>query len=102
MCELGFSPFFRERSFKSRQNPRVDFFSGKERLRRIQNGIFPFTVAEFWGRWIVLSYCLLLLLLKNGLKRIKTDSPSFVSLLFVVCGLPLEELDLTHEPILII
>ena len=27
---------------------------------------------------------------------------SFVSLLFVVCGLPLEELDLTHEPILII
>ena len=27
---------------------------------------------------------------------------SFVSLLFVVCGLPLEELDLSHEPILII
>ena len=78
-----FSPFFRERSFKSRQNPRVDFFSGKERLRRIQNGVFPFTVAEFWGRWIVLSYCLLLLLLlllKNGLKRIKTDyhCPSLV------------------------
>ena len=31
MCELGFSPiFFRERSVKSRQNPRVDFFWGKE------------------------------------------------------------------------
>ena len=80
MCELGFFPFFRERSFKSRQNPRVDFFSGKKRLRRIQNGIFPFTVAEFCGRWIVFSYCLLLLLLKNGLKRIKIDyhRPSLV------------------------
>ena len=29
------------------QNPRVDFFSGKKRLRRIQNGVFPFTVVEF-------------------------------------------------------
>ena len=27
MCELGVFPvFFRERSFKSRQNPRADFF----------------------------------------------------------------------------
>ena len=42
MCELGFSHFLRERSFKSRQNPKVDFFSGKKRLRRI-----PFTVVEF-------------------------------------------------------
>ena len=51
MCELDyFSHDFRERAFKSRQNPRVDFFLGKKRLRRIQNGIFPFTVAEFCGR----------------------------------------------------
>ena len=43
MCEHGFFPIsFRERSFNSRQNPRVDFFSGKKRLRRIQNGVFPF------------------------------------------------------------
>ena len=54
MCEVSVFPiFFRERSFKSRQNPRVDFFSGKKRLRRIQNGVFPFTVVEFCGRWIV-------------------------------------------------
>ena len=53
MCELGFFPhFLRERSFKSWQNPRVDFFSGKKRPRRIQNGVFPFTVVEFCGRWI--------------------------------------------------
>ena len=48
-----FSHFVRERSFKSRQNPRVDFFSGKKRLRMIQNGVFPVTVVEFCGRWIV-------------------------------------------------
>ena len=39
-----FFPFFRERSFRSRQNPRVDFFSGKKRLRRIQNGVSSFVV----------------------------------------------------------
>ena len=51
MCEHVFFPhFLRERSFKSRQNPRADFFSGKKRLRRIQNGVFPFTVVEFCGR----------------------------------------------------
>ena len=50
MCELVFSHFLRERSFKSRQNPRVDFFSAKKRLRRIQNGVFPLTVVEFCGR----------------------------------------------------
>ena len=32
MCELGFfSHFLRERSFKSRQNPRVDFFFRQEK-----------------------------------------------------------------------
>ena len=41
MCELGVSLiFFRERSFKSRQNPRPDFFQGKKRLGRIQYGVF--------------------------------------------------------------
>ena len=44
MCE-----FLGERSFKSRQNPRGDFFSGKERLPRIQNSVFPFTALEFCG-----------------------------------------------------
>ena len=48
-----FPHFLRERSFKSRQNPRVAFFSGKKRLRKIQNVVFPFTVVEFCGRWIV-------------------------------------------------
>ena len=33
LCELSFFPiWFRERSFKSQQNPRVDFFYGKKRL----------------------------------------------------------------------
>ena len=31
----------------------LTFSSGKKRLRRIQNGFFPFTVVEFCGRWIV-------------------------------------------------
>ena len=54
MCELGvFRIFFRERSFKSRQNPRVDFFQGKKGLGRIENGVFPVAVAEFCARWIV-------------------------------------------------
>ena len=48
-----FSHFLRGRSFKSRHNPRVVFFSGKKRLRRIQNGVFPFTFVEFCGQWIV-------------------------------------------------
>ena len=42
-----FPHFFREWSFKSRQNARVVFFEDKKRLGRIQNGVFPFTVAEF-------------------------------------------------------
>ena len=36
-------------SFKSRQNPRVDLFLGKKRLRRIQNGVFPFKCS--WVLW---------------------------------------------------
>ena len=51
MCELGVFPIiFRERSFKSRQNPSADFFQGKKRLGRIQYGVFQFTVAEFYVR----------------------------------------------------
>ena len=54
MCELGVFPFFfRERSVKSRQNPRADFFLGKKRLGSIQYRVFQFTVAEFCARWIV-------------------------------------------------
>ena len=54
MCELGvFSIFLSERSFKTRQNPRADFFQGKKRLGRIQYSVFQFTVAEFCARWIV-------------------------------------------------
>ena len=48
MCELGVLPIFsreEERSFKS----------GK-RLWSIKNGVFPFTVAEFWARWTVYSF----------------------------------------------
>ena len=41
-----FFPIFTERSFKSRQNARVDIFLRQETFRRIQNGVFPFTVAE--------------------------------------------------------
>ena len=34
MCELCVSQFFRERSFKSRQNPRVDFFLRQEKTSK--------------------------------------------------------------------
>ena len=45
-----FSLFFRERSFESRQNAGVGFFFYRqENTSRIQNGVFPFTVAEFCG-----------------------------------------------------
>ena len=44
-----FSHFLSERSFISRQNPRVDFFSGKKRLRRIQNGVF--SIYCCWVLW---------------------------------------------------
>ena len=54
MCELGFSPIFLEKDLlKVDKILGLTFFSGKKRLRRIQNGVFPFTVVEFCGRWIV-------------------------------------------------
>ena len=47
MCELGAFPiFFRERSFKSRQNPTADLFYR----------VFQFTVAKFCAQWIVYNY----------------------------------------------
>ena len=56
MCELGFFPIFLVKDLlKVNKIPRLTFFLGKKRLRRIQNGIFPFTIVEFCGRWIVYS-----------------------------------------------
>ena len=49
MSSVFFPFFFRERSFESRQNARVGFFFRQENTSRIQNGVFPFTVAEFCG-----------------------------------------------------
>ena len=50
MCEFSVFPIFLENDlFKSQQNPRVKFFLGKKRLRRIQHGVFSFTVAEFYA-----------------------------------------------------
>ena len=54
MCEQGFFPIFLEKDLlKVDKILGLTFFSGKKRLRRIQNGVFPFTVVEFCGRWIV-------------------------------------------------
>ena len=39
-----FSHFLREISFESRQNSRVDFFSGKKRLRKIHLLLLSFVV----------------------------------------------------------
>ena len=50
MCELGFFPIFlRERFFKSRQNPRVDFFLGKKILRTISKR--RFSIYCNWVLW---------------------------------------------------
>ena len=42
-----FSHFLGERSFKSRQNPRVDYFSGKKRLRRFKTAFFHLLLLSF-------------------------------------------------------
>ena len=55
MCELGVFPIFLKNDLL-KVDFRVDFFQGKKRLRRIQNGVFPFTVAEFCARWIVYNF----------------------------------------------
>ena len=40
MCELGFSHFYSERSFKSRQNPRVDFFQARKDFEGFKMAFF--------------------------------------------------------------
>ena len=41
MCELGVFPiFFRDRSFKSRQNPRVDIFKARKDLEGFKTAFF--------------------------------------------------------------
>ena len=47
-----FSHCFRERSIKSRQNPRADFSKARKDLEGFKTAFFPFTVAEFCARWI--------------------------------------------------
>ena len=47
MCELGVFPiFFRERSFKSRQNPRADFFKGNKKTWK--DSIRRFSIYCSW------------------------------------------------------
>ena len=41
MCDLGVFPiFFRERSFKRRQNPRVDFFKARQDFEGFKTAFF--------------------------------------------------------------
>ena len=50
MCEFGFfSHFLRERSFKSRQNPRVDFFTGKKRQKDSKRRISIYCCWVLWS-----------------------------------------------------
>ena len=59
MCELGFFPIPLENALlKVDKILGLTIFLSKERLRRIQNSVFPFTVTEFCGRWIVYNSCL--------------------------------------------
>ena len=48
MCELGVFPiFFRERSFKSRQNPRADFFKARKDLEGFNTAFFNLLELSF-------------------------------------------------------
>ena len=48
MCELGVFPiFFRERSFKSRQNPRVDFFQARKDFEGFKTAFFHLLLLSF-------------------------------------------------------
>ena len=53
MCELGVLPSFLENDVLKVDKILGLTFLKAIRLRRIQNGVFPFTVAEFCVRWIV-------------------------------------------------
>ena len=56
MCELGVFPIFffifRERPFKSQQNPRVDFFKSRKDFEGLKTLLllffFSFIVADFF------------------------------------------------------
>ena len=48
MCELGFfSHFHRQRSFKSRQNPRVDFFQARKDFEGFKTAFFHLLQLSF-------------------------------------------------------
>ena len=48
MCELGVFPiFFRERSFKSRQNPSADFFKARKDLEGFKTAFFHLLQLSF-------------------------------------------------------
>ena len=53
MCELGVFPiFFKERLFKSQQNPSIDFFKPRKRLWRIKNVFVLFCFVFFiYSSW---------------------------------------------------
>ena len=54
VCALFFSHFLRERSFKSRQNPRVDFFFRQEKTSKDSKR--RFSIYCCWVLWSM--YCL--------------------------------------------
>ena len=47
MCELGCFHFLRERSFKSRQNPRVDIFPARKDLEGFKAAFFHLLLLSF-------------------------------------------------------
>ena len=47
MCELGFSHFYSERSFKSRQNPRVDLFQARKDFEGFKMAFFHLLQLSF-------------------------------------------------------
>ena len=53
MCKLAFFPIFLENDLLKGDKILGLTFLDNKILRRIQNGVFPFTVTEFCGRWII-------------------------------------------------
>ena len=47
MCELVFFHFLRERSFKGRQNPRVDFFQARKDFEGFKTAFFHLELLSF-------------------------------------------------------
>ena len=56
MCELVVFPIFLQNDKVEKILGLTHVFEGKKRLRKIQNGVFPFTIAEFCARWIVYNF----------------------------------------------